>query len=380
MLVPLGNALFHTRNALIPLSFLVLVLVFPPRPLGDPVGTALLALGLVLLSTGQGIRILTIGLDYIRRGGKNKRIYADDLVTTGIYAHSRNPMYLGNILIAWGYLAAYGNLAMLALGGVAYLVAYIAIMQAEEQYLASKFGGPYEEYRRAVPRWLPRFAGLGGTLSQFDFDWEKVIRKEYGTIFTTAIVTLAIVARKAVRAGTFEPLPFALGAAVVVLGYLAARLWKKRIRKHRIRREAAEAAARHEDPVTACRHAIDVVDHALVELLSERARLVAAIFAEKDRCGLPRYDAVRSQEIVARAVRRNPGPLSDDQLREVLDMVLGWYLRNIEAVDIEASEDAEPESTTPRDGALGSRPLTLEPAMITAIVSILQKGGEGGGL
>ena len=330
MLVRLGNLLFHTRNVLIPSSLLAFVLVFSPRPLGDRLGDGLLWLGLVLLVVGQGVRILTIGLDYIRRGGKNKRIYADDLVTTGIYAHCRNPMYLGNILIVFGYLAVYGNLAMVAIAGVVYLIAYIAIMKAEEQYLAAHFGEPYERYQSDTPRWIPRLDGIGATLSQFDFDWEKVIRKEYGTIFTTVIVTIALVARKAYQAGPMNWTPFVLGAAGITLAYLAARAWKKILRKRRVRREVEEAVALHQDPLGVRRERIDAVDREIVALLSERARLVLEVWAEKERRGLPRFDPTRTRGILEDAVRSNPGPLTDDQVRDLMGMILDWYLRDLD--------------------------------------------------
>lgn len=329
MLVRLGNLLFHTRNALIPLSLLAFILLFSPRPLGDGPGDVLLWLGLALLAVGQGVRILTIGLDYIRRGGKNKRIYADDLVTTGIYAHCRNPMYLGNILIVLGYLAVYGNLAMIAIAGMLYLIAYIAIMKAEEEYLSSHFGAPYERYQQEVPRWIPRLGGLGATLSQFDFDWEKVLRKEYGTIYMTIIVTIALLARKAHRAGTVDWAAFGLAAGIVTLAYLAVRFWKKTIRQRLIRREAQEAVAMQQDPLGARRAQIDAVDQQLVALLSERGRLVLEMFAEKDRRGLPRFDPARTRAILDEAVKDNPGPLSEAQLRELMGMILGWYLKGI---------------------------------------------------
>jgi hypothetical protein len=50
----------------------------------------MLGLGFVISLVGQLVRILTIGLDYIKRGGKKKTVYAEKLVTTGIFAHCRN--------------------------------------------------------------------------------------------------------------------------------------------------------------------------------------------------------------------------------------------------------------------------------------------------
>jgi protein-S-isoprenylcysteine O-methyltransferase Ste14 len=72
------------------------------------------ALGVVVLAGGLALRSLVVGLAYIKRGGKGKKVYADALVTDGIFAHSRNPLYLGNILILCG-LALCSSLVLLRL-------------------------------------------------------------------------------------------------------------------------------------------------------------------------------------------------------------------------------------------------------------------------
>lgn len=79
------------------------------------------------------------------------------LVTTGIYARTRNPMYLAFtlILLGLGFLTA--NLWMvLATIGAVVLVTRLAILR-EEPYLAARFGAEYEAYRAAVPRWFRLF-------------------------------------------------------------------------------------------------------------------------------------------------------------------------------------------------------------------------------
>src|ERR1044071_2090134 len=96
MMVRIGNFLFHWRHSLFP-GFYLLVLV-PSHPvIRNYRGAALAGLGVAL--AGQTLRALTIGLDYIRRGGKNRQVYANRLVQGGIFAHCRNPLYLGNLLI-----------------------------------------------------------------------------------------------------------------------------------------------------------------------------------------------------------------------------------------------------------------------------------------
>src|SRR6478735_12323431 len=98
-MVKLGNFLFRNRNGIFPLFYLML---FVPswEVFTDPVTAMLIGFSVTII--GQLIRIITIGLVYIIRGGKDRRVYAEDLVTTGIFSHCRNPLYVGNILILAG--------------------------------------------------------------------------------------------------------------------------------------------------------------------------------------------------------------------------------------------------------------------------------------
>lgn len=99
-MVKLGNFFFHYRNYLFPVFYLLMFIPGLPRITSNYM--PMLAVGLVVLIIGQTIRFVTIGLDYIKRGGKNRRIYAEGLVTGGLFAHSRNPMYVGNVAMILG--------------------------------------------------------------------------------------------------------------------------------------------------------------------------------------------------------------------------------------------------------------------------------------
>ena len=77
------------------------------------------------------------------------------LVSTGIFAHVRHPMYLGYIL---AYLACIvGTMSLLSI--IPWLLIthlYAKMTNYEEQKLEQKFGGKYTEYARKVPKWIPR--------------------------------------------------------------------------------------------------------------------------------------------------------------------------------------------------------------------------------
>jgi protein-S-isoprenylcysteine O-methyltransferase Ste14 len=110
-------------------------------------GSALLALGLGVM--GAALRAF-------RRGGTNVETSkaATALVTDGIYAWTRNPMYVALTLLFAG-IAALLNSAWL--GGL--LVLYVAVLRvgvirAEERYMEAKFGDRYRAYRARVRRWL----------------------------------------------------------------------------------------------------------------------------------------------------------------------------------------------------------------------------------
>jgi protein-S-isoprenylcysteine O-methyltransferase Ste14 len=75
-------------------------------------------------------------------------------VKTGIYNYSRNPMYIGLILIYAGLAAALGSVwALILLPAFIGYIRYFAVAR-EEAYLMRRFGEPYRAYMRKIPRWF----------------------------------------------------------------------------------------------------------------------------------------------------------------------------------------------------------------------------------
>jgi hypothetical protein len=149
--------------------------------------------GIFIALLGQGIRIITIGYEYIERGGRNRQVYASKLVTGGVFSHCRNPLYVGNILLAVGLaLVVHSSLFYLTVLPFV-LVAYISIVSTEETYLSEKFGNDYVHYCKNVNRWLPKLRGWKRTVSLMSFNWTRVIVKEYNTMF---VVVLALALAK----------------------------------------------------------------------------------------------------------------------------------------------------------------------------------------
>ena len=180
MMVKLGNFLFRNRNGLFPFFYLILF-VPSPEVFDNPVAAMLIGFTVTLL--GQLIRVVTIGLVYIMRGGQNRRVYADDLVTTGIFAHCRNPLYVGNILILAGLGIASNSLIFLAVFLPIFLFFYQAIVMAEEDFLRNKFGKEYFKYCMKVNRWIPDLRGIGKTIRSMTFKWKRVVIREYNSTY-----------------------------------------------------------------------------------------------------------------------------------------------------------------------------------------------------
>ena len=178
MLANLGDFLFRYRNLLFPLC---LPLAFLPGANLFDHALVAAALGFATAALGEIVRASTIGLQYIVRGGRDRRVYAQDLVTGGLYSHTRNPMYVGNMLILAGLAIASNSWTTVAVAIPLYALVCAAIVAAEERYLRSRFGADFEAYCRDVPRWLPRLSGIRSTLADHSFNWRRVVIKEYGT-------------------------------------------------------------------------------------------------------------------------------------------------------------------------------------------------------
>jgi protein-S-isoprenylcysteine O-methyltransferase Ste14 len=101
--------------------------------------------GFAIAAVGILVRALASG--HIRKNAA--------LATTGPYAYTRNPLYLGSIIIALGFIVAARNvwIGLAAIAMFAFI--YLPVIAAEEKYLRSAFPG-YDDYAGHVPRFLPR--------------------------------------------------------------------------------------------------------------------------------------------------------------------------------------------------------------------------------
>jgi len=225
MIVRIGNFLFRYRNLLFPLLFVLLAFGTEPFLGNRQTEKWIYAAGFMIALTGQIIRALTIGLAYIVRGGRDKKVYAKTLVTDGIFAHCRNPLYLGNILIVSGLGVVADSSVFYFIGIPFFLLAYMAIIKAEESFLYGKFGEGYRDYCGKVNRLLPDLAGISTTLKSMTFNWRRLLVKEYGTTYAwTTVMILLIVKNQYLHYGHEVSKPviwIACGSFIAVTIYYA---------------------------------------------------------------------------------------------------------------------------------------------------------------
>jgi protein-S-isoprenylcysteine O-methyltransferase Ste14 len=78
------------------------------------------------------------------------------LVVRGPYRYVRNPMYVGVLAIIGGQALLFASLPVLAYGVLIFIAVHLFVLFYEEPTLRENYGGEYEAFRAAVPRWLPR--------------------------------------------------------------------------------------------------------------------------------------------------------------------------------------------------------------------------------
>jgi protein-S-isoprenylcysteine O-methyltransferase Ste14 len=129
------------RRVRVPLGFVFAVLYFwLARP-----SWRFIVLGAILIVPGLLVRALASG--YVRKN--------EALATSGPYAYTRNPLYLGSLLIGVGFaLAARSWWVGVALV-VMFFAIYVPVIRDEEAFLRQRFP-EFEEYARRVPRMFPR--------------------------------------------------------------------------------------------------------------------------------------------------------------------------------------------------------------------------------
>jgi protein-S-isoprenylcysteine O-methyltransferase Ste14 len=174
----LANWARTARRIRVPLGFVFAVAYLW---LARPTWTSL-AIGAAVVVAGIALRAAASG--HVRKD--------TELTTTGPYAYTRNPLYLGSVIIAAGFAVAALSLAVVVALALLFILVYVPVIRAEEEFLRQRFP-EYDDYARRVPRMLPRLhiEAVGSEFSRALY----MQHREYNAIAGSAAMLAALAAK-----------------------------------------------------------------------------------------------------------------------------------------------------------------------------------------
>lgn len=182
----IGRLLFRFRSITALPFILTVICISRPTLTSASVGT-------IPLILGECLRIWAVG--YAGGTTRSRTLgAARDLVTTGPYAHVRNPLYLGNLMLSLGICVITNVYWMVIVLIVGYFIQYLPIIASEEAYLREVCGATYQTYYNAVPRFIPRLHNYANP-SPHSFSLSRALKAERRTLTAIACVVGLIVAR-----------------------------------------------------------------------------------------------------------------------------------------------------------------------------------------
>lgn len=167
------------RRIRVPVGFAFTVLYIW---LAHPTWTSLL-IGAAFVIVGIAVRALASG--HLKKN--------EELAISGPYAYTRNPLYLGSLILALGFAIAARNWWIAALLLLIFVAIYIPVISAEETFLQTKFP-EFPKYSAEVPRVIPR---LGSKRPyQPGFSWGLYLKhREYNAAIGSLALLAALIAK-----------------------------------------------------------------------------------------------------------------------------------------------------------------------------------------
>ena len=122
-------------------------------PLDLPAGVRF---GAAAVATAIGIGAMAAAIGLFKRTGQDPKPWEStpEIISTGVYRFTRNPMYVGMALLQAGIGLALASPWIIALVPVVLAVVYATAVRHEEAYLEEKFGTTYLSYKKSVRRWI----------------------------------------------------------------------------------------------------------------------------------------------------------------------------------------------------------------------------------
>src|SRR5579864_5764979 len=168
------------RRIRVPLGFVLAVLYFwLARPTWR-----FIALGAILIVPGLLLRAIASG--HVRKN--------EALATSGPYAYTRNPLYLGSLLMGIGFALASRSWWVGVALVVMFFAIYVPVIRDEESFLRQRFP-EFEEYSRRVPRMFPRITAHSATKHEpAGFSTDLYLKhREYNALIGSVLLTCALI-------------------------------------------------------------------------------------------------------------------------------------------------------------------------------------------
>src|SRR5213082_1606632 len=181
----IGALLFRNRSWL-PVLFIGVPLLVP----GHMTATGWIV-GAVAIIAGEWIRLAGVAAAGTVTRRRSRTVQR--LVTYGVFAWVRNPLYVGNFLIWMGFTVISGVWWFLPIAVVIFAVEYSLIVRYEEGVLESIFGADYLAYKQSTPRWIPRPPKRA---ESGPHDWPEAWRSEVSTFLQYAALVVLFVIKQ----------------------------------------------------------------------------------------------------------------------------------------------------------------------------------------
>ena len=127
--------------------------IVAPLPIGLPLVLRIVAATVTAVSS---LVIMGFAITLFRRTGQDPKPWAmtPEIISSGIYRITRNPMYVGMALLQIAIGIGLANWWVIIAVPVVLVVVYLTAVRHEEAYLERKFGRAYSDYKGSVRRWL----------------------------------------------------------------------------------------------------------------------------------------------------------------------------------------------------------------------------------
>ncbi len=167
------------RRIRVPLGFaFAAIYIF----LAHPSGISIIVGGLIVF---LGLLIRALASGHVQKN--------EQLTTTGPYAYTRNPLYLGSLIIAVGFTLASRSWIVAVIAAAMLCAIYVPVIRSEEEFLRAQFPA-FEDYCRNVPRLFPRLTRNQGSAASFSAHlyWKH---REYNACIGAALMIAILIAK-----------------------------------------------------------------------------------------------------------------------------------------------------------------------------------------